>query len=43
MRIEKPGKIEDYDKRDILVAKALKKVKERKKRRWQHLEKWLKK
>ena len=31
MRIEKPGKIEDYDKRDILVAKALKKVKERKK------------
>ena len=31
MRIEKPGKIEDYDKREILVAKALKKVKERKK------------
>ena len=31
MRIEKPGKIEDYDKRDILVAKALKKVKELKK------------
>ena len=31
MRIEKPGKIEDYDKRDTLVAKALKKVKERKK------------
>lgn len=31
MRIEKPGKIEDYDKRDVLIAKALKKVKELKK------------
>ena len=31
MRIEKPGKIEDYDKRDIQVAKALKVVKERRK------------
>ena len=31
MRIEKPGKIEDYDKRDALIAKALKKVKELKK------------
>ena len=31
MRIEKPGKIEDYEKRDAVVAKALKVVKERKK------------
>ena len=31
MRIEKPGKIEDYEKRDIQVAKALKVVKERRK------------
>ena len=31
MRIEKPGKIEDYEKRDAIVAKALKVVKERKK------------
>ena len=31
MRIEKPGKIEDYDKREIQVAKALKVVKERRK------------
>ena len=31
MRIEKPGKIEDYAKRDAIVAKALKVVKERKK------------
>ncbi len=31
MRIEKPGKIEDYEKRDAIVAKALKAVKERKK------------
>ena len=31
MRIEKPGKIEDYDKRDVQVAKALKVVKERRK------------
>ena len=31
MRIEKPGKIEDYQKRDAVVAKALKVVKERKK------------
>ena len=31
MRIEKPGKIEDYDKRDIQVAKAKKVVKERRK------------
>ncbi|MAJ05775.1 MAG: hypothetical protein CL827_02795 [Crocinitomicaceae bacterium] len=31
MRIEKPGKIEDYEKRDVVVAKALKVVKERKK------------
>ena len=31
MRIEKPGKIEDYEKRDGVVAKALKVVKERKK------------
>ena len=30
MRIEKPGKIEDYQKRDAVVAKALKVVKERK-------------
>jgi hypothetical protein len=31
MRIPKPGKIVDYDERDIVVAKALKVVKERKK------------
>ena len=31
MRIPKPGKIVDYDARDIVVAKALKVVKERKK------------
>ena len=31
MRIQKPGKISDYDERDILVAKALKVVKERRK------------
>ena len=31
MRIEKPGKIEDYEKRDAVVAKALQVVKERKK------------
>ena len=31
MRIERPGKIEDYEKRDAVVAKALKVVKERKK------------
>ena len=31
MRIEEPGKIEDYQKRDAVVAKALKVVKERKK------------
>ena len=31
MRIPKPGKIVDYDERDIEVAKALKVVKERKK------------
>ena len=31
MRIEKPGKIEDYEKRDAVVTKALKVVKERKK------------
>tara|TARA_B100001287_G_scaffold258797_1_gene245462 strand:- start:280 stop:657 length:378 start_codon:yes stop_codon:yes gene_type:complete len=31
MRIEKPGKIEDYDQRDKLVAKALVTVKARKK------------
>ena len=31
MRIEKPGKIEDYEKRDAVVAKALKVVKKRKK------------
>ena len=31
MRISKPGKIVDYDARDIVVAKALKVVKERKK------------
>ena len=31
MRIEKPGKIEDYEKRDAIVVKALKVVKERKK------------
>ena len=31
MRIEKPGKIEDYEKRDAIVAKALKVVKDRKK------------
>ena len=31
MRIEKPGKITDYDERDILVAKALRVVKERRK------------
>lgn len=31
MRIEKPGKIEDYEKRDAVVAKALKVVKDRKK------------
>ena len=31
MRIPKPGKIVDYDERDIVVAKALKIVKERKK------------
>ena len=31
MRIEKPGKIADYDQRDILVAKALRVVKERRK------------
>ena len=31
MRIEKPGKIVDYDERDILVAKALRVVKERRK------------
>ena len=31
MRIEKPGKIEDYEMRDAVVAKALKVVKERKK------------
>ena len=31
MRIPKPGKIIDYDERDIVVAKALKVVKERKK------------
>ena len=31
MRIEKPGKIEDFEKRDAVVAKALKVVKERKK------------
>ncbi len=31
MRIEKPGKIEDYEKRDAVVAKALRVVKERKK------------
>ncbi len=31
MRIEKPGKIEDYDKRDELVKKALVTVKARKK------------
>ena len=31
MRIPKPGKIVDYDERDILVAKALRVVKERRK------------
>ena len=31
MRIPKPGKIVDYDKRDVLVAKALRVVKERRK------------
>ena len=31
MRIEKPGKIADYDERDTLVAKALRVVKERRK------------
>ena len=31
MRIEKPGKIEDYEERDKLVAKALVTVKARKK------------
>ena len=31
MRIQKPGKISDYNERDILVAKALKVVKERRK------------
>ena len=31
MRIPKPGKIVDYDKRDLLVAKALRVVKERRK------------
>ena len=31
MRIPKPGKIVDYDERDILVAKALSVVKERRK------------
>mgnify|MGYP000897511344 FL=1 len=31
MRIPKPGKIINYDERDIVVAKALKVVKERKK------------
>ena len=31
MRIQKPGKISDYNERDALVAKALKVVKERRK------------
>lgn len=31
MRIEKPGKIKDYDQRDELVAKAMEAVKARKK------------
>ena len=31
MRIQKPGKISDYNERDILVAKALRVVKERRK------------
>ena len=31
MRIQKPGKISDYNERDVLVAKALKVVKERRK------------
>ena len=33
MRIEKPGKIEDYEERDKLVAKALVTVKARKKKK----------
>jgi hypothetical protein len=31
MRIEKPGKIRDYEERDVLVKKALATVKDRKK------------
>ena len=31
MKISKPGKIEDYEERDVLVSKALKVVKSRKK------------
>ena len=31
MRIEKPGKIEDYEERDVMVNKALRAVKARKK------------
>ena len=31
MRIEKPGKIEDYEERDVMVNKAVRAVKARKK------------
>ena len=31
MRIEKPGKIEDYEERDVMVNKAVRAVKTRKK------------
>ena len=31
MRIDKPGKIEDYDERDVMVNKAVREVKARKK------------
>ena len=39
MRIDKPGKIEDYDERDVMVNKAVRAVKARKKEEHQAFKK----